>query len=344
MDAVYYAAANAGSFGGVKKLSTAYGATAKTTRDYLSAQDAYTLHKPIRRKFPRRKTFALGIDDLWQADLCDMQEMASVNDGNKYLLTIVDVFSKMAFVKVLKTKSGVSIRDAFAEVFRTRKPTYLQTDKGTEFKNVTFQKLLKENNVKFYTSENDDIKCAVVERFNRTLKTRMWRFFTRANTRRYVDVLDDLVSSYNSSYHRSIKMSPAEVCEQNLYQVRENLFPKRQAVTRYVFNVGDKVRISHTAKTFKKAYLSGWSEEVFVISSRFPTVPETYSITDVGGEEVRGKFYRQELQKVQKDDYGLFKVDKVLKTRKRLGQLEYFVSWLGYPSKFNSWVEHLEPI
>ena len=100
------------------------------------------------------------------------------------------------------------------------KPNMVQSDKGTEFLNSTFQSMLKRHDIKFYTSENEDIKAAVVERFNRTLKTKMYRYFTARNTRRYVDVLPDLLYSYNHTYHRSIGMAPVEVDDTNEHLVR----------------------------------------------------------------------------------------------------------------------------
>jgi hypothetical protein len=90
------------------------------------------------------------------------------------------------------------------KILAERKPAMIQSDKGTEFLNSIFQSMLKRHDVKFYTSENEDIKAVVVERFNRTLKSKMYRYFTHTNTRRYVDVLLDLLNSYNRTYHRSI--------------------------------------------------------------------------------------------------------------------------------------------
>ena len=114
-----------------------------------------------------------------------------------------------------KNKSATSIVEAFDSISDIRKPTYLQSDKGTEFLNSAFQSYLKANDIAFYTSENDDIKCALVERYNRTLKTRMWRYFTSSNSLRYVDVLVDLVKSYNDTIHSSIKTAPSRVSIHN---------------------------------------------------------------------------------------------------------------------------------
>ena len=128
------------------------------------------LHIPIRHRFRRKQIFTKGIDDLWQADLVDMQSLAQHNDGVKFLLTCIDTFSKYAWVRPLKNKSGLCVKEAFESILDEKASLNLQTDKSTEFKNTSCQGQLTEYKIKFYT-ENDDIKAAIVERFNRTLKT-----------------------------------------------------------------------------------------------------------------------------------------------------------------------------
>ena len=218
----------------------------------------------------------------------------------------------------------------------------VQSDKGTEFLNSTFQSMLKRRGIKFYTSENEDLKASVVERFNRTLKTKMYRYFTYKNTRRYVDVLDDMLHSYNNTYHRSIGMTPAEVNVDNEHIVRKRLYPIKSKSHKWKYEVGDRVRIAMQKRPFRKGYLGDWSHEIFEIKSRLPTVPVTYELVDLAGESIKGRFYNQELQKVAKSDDEHFDIDRILRTRKRSdGRIEYLVSWKGYPSKFNSWVSNI---
>ena len=158
-------------------------------KNWLIRPDAYTLHKPVRHRFRRRQTFTKGIHDLWQTDIVDMQSLSNYNDGVKFLLTCIDTFSKYAWVRPLKNKSGQSVTEAFKSILNEEIPLMLQSDKCTEYKNSQFQSMLKKYDIRFYTSENDDIKAAIVERFNRTLKTRMYRYFTHSKSFRYVDVL-----------------------------------------------------------------------------------------------------------------------------------------------------------
>ena len=153
----------------------------------------------------RSRVIFPGIDAQFQADLVDLQNLSRYNKGYKYLLTCIDIFSKYAWVLPLKTKQGQELVKAFQKIFSTgRKPTKLQTGQGTEFLNRVFQKMLRDNNIDFFTV-NSGLKASVVERFNRALKNKMYKYLTAKNTLTYINVLPQLVSSYNNSYHRSIK-------------------------------------------------------------------------------------------------------------------------------------------
>ena len=204
-----------------------------------------------------------------------MQSLAQHNDGVKYLLTCIDTFFKYVWIRSLKNKSGFCVKVAFESILEEKVTLYLQTDKGTEFKNTLFQSQLTEYKIKFYTSEKDDIKAAIVERFNRTLKTRMYRYFTHSKSYRYVDVLENLVHSYNHTYHSSIGMSPATVIVKNESLVRQKLFCIHPEKPKWRFDIGQRVRISKRKQAFEKGYLSGWSEEIFIISKKFTTTPVT---------------------------------------------------------------------
>jgi len=341
MDAVYNTLRSPGSFGSVRNLRRYGGRSERETKEFLAKQDAYTLHRPRRIRFPRRKTYSKGIADLYQIDLVDLSSLSPFNDGMRYLLTCIDVFTKRAWAVPVRTKSGRAVSDAFEKILTERKCNMLQSDKGTEFLNSTFQSMLGRHGVRFYTSENEDLKAAVVERFNRTLKTKMFRYFTYANTRRYVDALPDLLHSYNNTYHRSIAMTPAEVNADNEDSVRARLYPPKPKTYRWKYDAGDRVRIAMQRRPFRKGYLGDWSEEIFQIGTRLPTTPVTYELKDLVGEPIKGRFYEPEIQKVLKSDDERFDVDRILKTRKRNGKIQYLVSWKGYPSKFDSWVDEL---
>ena len=341
MESVYNVLRAPGSFGSVRNLRRYSGRSEREAREFLSKQDAYTLHRPRRIRFPRRKTYSKGIADLFQIDLVDVSTLSSHNDGMRYILTCIDVFSKRAWAVPIRTKTGRDVTQAFEQILSEQKCNMVQGDEGAEFMNSTFQSMLSARGIKFYTSENEDIKAAVVERFNRTLKTKMFRYFTHENTRRYVDVLPDLIHSYNNTHHRSIGMAPVEVSVDNEDVVRNRLYPQKPKSYKWKYNVGDRVRISMQRQPFRKGYLGDWSEEIFEIKARLPTTPVTYELSDLAGEPIKGKFYELEIQKVLKSDDERFDIDRILKTRKRNGKIQYLVSWRGYPSKFDSWIDEL---
>ena len=143
------------------------------------------------------------------------------------------------------------------------------------------------------------------------------------------------LNSYNNTKHSSIGLKPSEVNASNEGYVLRKLYRKK-APLKYKFETNDQVRISENRRTFKKGYLPHWTEEIFTINRRIPTDPPTYEIKDYNGEDVKGKFYAEELQKVTKTD-DVYKVEKIIKSRKRLGRTEYLVKWMGYPDSFNSW-------
>src|SRR5437867_13091070 len=331
---------HAGSFRGLDSIRRHAKVDADVAREWLMGEKAYTLHKQSKTKFRRRRTFARGINELWQADLVDLGLLSNENDAQRYLLTCIDVFSKYARAEPLKNKSGIALTAAFTKMIAHQQCKLLQTDKGTEFLNSSFQKLLRDRNIRHYASENDDIKAAVVERFNRTLKGVMWRYLTHTSSGRYIDVLPQLVSSYNNTYHQSIKMTPSEVNSQNESIVRKRLYPVTNSTIRWRYNVGQTVRMKQTKRVFKKGYEPSWTEEIFTIASLYPSDPPTYILKDLTGAEIKGKFYEQEIQPVKHSASDAYIVERVIKTRRRGTRSEYFVKWRNYPDKFNSRVDN----
>ena len=295
------------------------------------------LTQTIRRRFKRNRVMVGGIHQQWQMDLADMQSMQKFNDGYRYLLVCIDVFSKYAWVIPLKKKMGPSLVEAFILV-SGRKPEKVMTDQGTEFFNGYFKALMKEKEIDLCNTYNET-KTSIVERLIRTLKTKMWRSFTAKKTMRYIDVLPDLVYSCNHSVHRSIKMKPAQVTADNEKQVWHTLYDDRDTSKRpnYKFKIGDQGRISKIKRTFEKGYLPSFSKEIFTISKQIPRNPVVYKLKDYDGEELKRMFYDNELQKVIKQD-DIYEVEKILKKRGRGNNVQCLVKWLGYPHKFNSWI------
>ena len=352
---VYYDPEGTGSLGGVdrlyrkvKKEGNAYGLTRKDLKKWLATQDTYTLHKPSRRKFPRNFYFADAIDQTWQMDLVELPRLAKFNRGYKFILTCIDVFSKFASVEPLKDKKGPTVAAALKEIFdRGRIPTQIQSDKGKEFLNKHVRDLFEEKAVHFFTTQNPDTKAAIVERFNRTLKERLFRHLTKTNGSEYLNVLRRVVDGYNQSYHRTIRRTPASVDKDNESAVWKTMYGhllrkrRRQKAAGKPLEPGDVVRISTEKLPFRKGYLPQWSEELFIVTKRIDKKIPVYALKDFDDEVIEGTFYGWEIQKVTKAKDDLFKVERVLRKRKRNGKTEYLVKWLGWPAKFNSWVVDL---
>lgn len=296
MREIYYNPKEWASFGGVKRLAKSSKVKQSVARNWLSQQDAYTLHFPVRYKFSRRQTIAYGVNELWQADLVDMQKHARYNKGFRYILTVIDVMSRFLRAIPVKNKKASTIADAFKNIFKQVKPLNLQTDDGTEFFNATIQRLMKKHNIHHYSTKSGH-KCAILERSHRSLRNRMYRIFTYRNNYTYIDVLQDLVNSYNNTVHSSHGYKPANVTTADEAEIYKRLYSYSK-IDKFRFEVGDLVRISKANRVFRKGYLPGWTEEVFKILKRYPTTPHTYVLCDLNGKEIDGRFYNEELQKI----------------------------------------------
>jgi len=342
---IYTNPANTGSFSGLSGLSRALKekkikATKSEIKKYLNSKESYSLHKPKRLNYPRKQVIVNGIDDTWQIDLVDVSSIKNENEGYKFIFTCIDVFSKYTQAAKMKSKDKYSSRDVFAEMIKKRKPKKVQCDKGSEFFNDVFKKLLQEKGIRMYSTDSD-LKASIVERFNRTLKEKMWRFFTAKGTKKWIDVLPDFIKSYNNTYHRSIDKKPNQVIKANEGEVFLTLYKHKKtgnsSTIQIKFKVGDYVRLSKIKKTFEKGYTPNWTREIFKIDKIIATVPPSYKIKDLNNQILLGSFYDLELQKV--DELGeIFEIDRIIKTKTINKKKQYFVSWKGYPDSFNSWV------
>ena len=265
-----------------------------------------------------------------------MSQLKEYNNGMRYMLTVIDVFSKFAFAKPLIDKRGPTVLNAFYDILEesNRKPTKIQSDAGTEFTNKGLKVALQQLGIKYYVNFSEN-KASIVERFNRTLKTKMWKYFTHKNTYRYVDVLKDLVDSYNATPHSAIKgRTPKSVNEQNNLLVwRESYSQQRKFKVKFQFNVGDKVRISREKGLFEKGYVHNWSEEYFTVDDKIPRNPPVYRLKDLKNRKLKGIFYEKQLQIVSPRE--IYPISSVLRRRGNRA----LVSWRGWPSPdFNSWI------
>ena len=210
-----------------------------------------------------------------------MQLISKFNKGFRSQLCVTYIFSKYAWVIPLKDKKSISIVNAFQKILNQsgRKPNKIWVDKGRELYNNYFKKWLKDNDVEMYSIHNEG-KSVVAERFIRTLKTKIYKYMTEISKNVYIDKLDDIVNEYNNTYHRTIKMKSVDVKENTYIDFKKELNDKDPKL-----KVGDYVRTSIYKNIFAKRYMPNWCEEVFVIKKVKNTVPWTYVIIDLNGEE-----------------------------------------------------------
>lgn len=338
---IYYDPSHPAAFSSPEKLSKyAHGIPRAIVNQWLLKQNTYTLHKQRRKTFQRNKVVASRVNEQFQADLVDMQVFSRDNKGFKYILTVIDVFSKYAFAVKLKSKNAVDVVSAFKEIFSTRKPLYLQTDKGKEFVNKFFKKLMVENDIVFFTSNNQTIKCSLVERFNRTLKSKMWKYFTTKGTRKWIDVLEKFVFAYNHSVHRATKMRPIDVTFDNSSIAFKNLygFASEREMLKSLKPVkkSDKlVRIPYEYEPLQKGYYPLWKDQIFKVNDVIRKYPrKIIKVMDQEGKLVQKAFYPEEIQEVQENVY---RIEKILRKRSRNGKKEVLIKWLGYPDSYNTW-------
>ena len=272
-------------------------------------QLADELHKPIIRKFKKRKVYSAFKDNIWGADLADMQLLSKYNKGITFLLCVIDIFSKYVWVVPLKDKKGISIVKTFQIILKqsnSRKLNKIWVDKGSEFYNAYFKKWLRDNDIVMYSTHNEG-KSIVAERFIRTLESKIYKYMTSISKNVYISKLDDIVDEYNNTYYTTIRMKPADV-KDNTYINADKEINKKDPK----FEVGDRVRISKYKNIFAKGYIPNWSEEVFVMKKVKTTVSWTYVINDLNGGEIIGTFYEKELQKTNQEE---FRTEKVIKRK-----------------------------
>ena len=186
---------------------------------WLHDQDAYSLQRPLRRKFKRRRVISQGIYLLWDTDLADVSNLQKYNPDIKYLLVAIDTFSRYLSVVPLKNKSSKSVIAGFQQIFsKGRQPKWLRADHGGEFDNRWLKQYLKSVNVGIFYTFNET-KAAYAERVIRTLKTVMYRYFTHNQTYKYDDQLQDFVKDYNNRPHRSLnEKTPVEITKDILWK------------------------------------------------------------------------------------------------------------------------------
>lgn len=361
----YYNVENPSAFSSASKLYQTVNAEGKKigyhkiTR-WLNAQDNYSLQKTPRRSFKRLRVYTTGIGNLLDADLMEMQNISEENDGFKYILIVIDVFSRYLWMEATKSKSAVDVGKAFKKILqKIPKVEKVRTDKDRCFLSKYVQQLFKEKGIRHFVAENEK-KANYSERVLQTIRNKMFRYFTKKRNHRYIDDLQKFALSYNTTKHRSLNLAPAQVTRENEADVWAHQYlskkvkkvkpktendltktlKKRRPWKVYKFKIGSLVRISHTRHIFERSYSEKWTEEIFKVKQRYKRQNiNLYKLSDINGEElIKGSFYESELQRVDKDENSLWIVEKILKKRKRRGKTEYLCKFQGWPKKYNQYI------
>lgn len=293
------------------------------------------LHRSARKNFLRRKTQMRGINDTIQADLVEMRPYASKNRNMNYILTAINIFSKKAYACALKSKSATDVKKALEKVLNSlgHPIKNIHTDKGKEFYNNAVREMLRSRNIHLYSTFST-MKAAICERFNRTLKNRMWKQFSIRGSYKWIDILPKLIDEYNNSKHRTINMKPNDVGTHNEQNLLNSVYNyTTNAPLNVKFNVGDSVRLSKYKHVFEKGYTPNWTTEVFKIRKVQYTNPITYLLEDLEENEIEGTVYVEELQLAKFPD--VYLVEKIVR---RKGD-KVFVKWLGFDDEFNQWID-----
>lgn len=282
----------------------------KDVEEFLAAQPAYTRHRKAVRRFPRMPTLPVGLHTHWQADLADLQRLKRWNNGFAYLLVCIDVLSRQLFVEPLRRKTAADVESAFRAIFKRSGfiPWRLYTDQGREFTAESVQQLFNEHQIThrlMFTSPQ--FHCGMAERVIRTLKEKIYRWFTAERTNRWVDIVQTAVASINASPHRSLGdgMAPRDVNFANAEQLRKKIWARIESAgklsdsvrVRRQFKPNDVVRIERAKSRLEKGYLPRFTDALFrIVDVHTTTRPTTYTLCDLDtGASIEGRFYAQDM-------------------------------------------------
>ena len=307
--------------------------------------DSYTIHKESKRPNPRNPYYVFSRREQLQIDLIDMRKYAESNNGVKYLLSTIDSFTKKAFVEPLQNKTAQSTISGMEEIFdkMIEKPFSLFADHGSEFINNRIRTFFQQNNVKQYHAFSDQ-KAGIVERFNKTIQVMIYKYMTQNETNVYIDVLQDLVSAYNSRGHRTLKfISPNEAdLIENHNQIlkihidRYDKIEKKRKKPKH--KLGDTVRIRVLPYKFERAYSELYKKEYFEIVDikNEMSIPMYILKSKNTSEVIKGGFYSNELSKIEGE---IFKISEVLRRRGKGKNRQLFVKWRDFDDSHNQWIK-----
>lgn len=355
LNKIYYDLSKGGAYTSPTKLYQIlkargiHGIGKYTITKWLQNQDDYSFQKPARKSFKKPRVVVNKIDQQYDMDLIDFSSLSKHNRGITFLLIVIDIFSRYLWVQPLKNKTGREVVKALDKIFSAgRVCQKLRSDNGKEFVNKVVQAYLKSKDIYHFTSQNSP-KANYAERVIKTIKGMIFKYFQKKRTYRYIDVLDDIVKSYNLTPHKSLNyLAPKNVTRQIEADLWAHMYlkpSKIKGVRPFHFKRNDLVRVSYTNMIFKRSYDEQFSKEVFKITKRFriQNIPQ-YKIRDMKNELIKGNFHESELLKIEKDQDALWLVEKVLRKRKRNGLVEYLCKFEGFDNSFNQWIPEKDVI
>jgi transposase InsO family protein len=355
---MYYDARQPGSFQSFRKLhrtvrNDGYKLGTNRLRRWLQNQLPYSRNRLyLPKAIKRARVIVNGLYDQFDADLADFRALSQSNDGINYLLVVIDVFSRYCWVEPLPTKSNSHVIAGLKRIMQraARVPRRLRTDNGKEFTGRAMEPFYDTYNITHFVAMNE-VKANYAERIIKTIKSKLSRYMSFTNTSRYIDVVQDIIHSYNNTYHNSIEMTPAEVTQNNekvLWWMQYHPTPKfheRRHQQNFKFHEGDHVRIPMVSTVFRREYSARWTDEIFIVIERFRRQGiNMYRIEDRNNEPIYGTFYEAELQRVVPNSDNHWQVESIIKQRghRQRGDHEAWVKFRGWPTFYNRWIPYID--
>jgi len=280
--------------------------TAKIAK-FLRENENHSVHRRIVKKtFPRRRIVTESPFQIFQADLIEYsnRDYAYANGGNRFILVVIDCFSKMVYAQPVKRKNAEYMSASFKSILQNLNfhPNSIITDRGLEFYNSQVQKVFDHYGINHYhTKTKTKWKAAMAERVIRTLKMRLEKYFYQHKTKRWLDFLPQLVKNYNSTPHRTIGMAPDQVTFQNSTAIYKRVFGDQHLKVTPRLSKGDRVRILLEKSLFTKGYKQNWSEKIYKIKKVFQREVVWYKLEDLDRKPLEGIWYYWQLNLVSKN-------------------------------------------
>jgi transposase InsO family protein len=348
---IYTDPKNPGGYGGRQRLyKEAHKVDGYVSRknvdDFLKKNRTYTLFRDCRKKFNRSQIIPAGFLSDLHVDLGDFQSLSRKNKGYRYMLVCVDVLSRRVFTAPVRSKSFLDMKEAFEKVFERMPylPQQIFSDRGTEFESKDIQAYLEDLGIKKFRAEASHIKSAFAKRMIRTIKEKLYRYFSEKNTTDWITVIPKITNAINNSVCRSTGLRPVDIDEKSARQVWEKIYAPivrdygNDTYRREKFNLDDPVRISRSKPIFEKGYHPKFSDEIFKIKEIVKEnrdKPLYYRLVDYQNEPIKGRFYKEELLQTTEDT--TYRIEKIYRKRNNKGIKELYVKFIGYKDKY--WIK-----